>query len=75
LLLQSAGGQLVRLAPEELPVAFREVLILRELEGMSFIEIAGTIELPPGGVMSRLARARKRLKQSLRDHTHAEVRG
>lgn len=73
LLLQSADGQMVRQALEELPVEFREVLVLRELEGMSYKEIAGITDLPLGTVMSRLARARKRLQRSLASHTHAEV--
>jgi RNA polymerase sigma factor (sigma-70 family) len=74
LLLQSADRQVVRQALEELPVEFREVMVLRELEGMSYKEIAGITDLPLGTVMSRLARARKRLQQSLTGHMHAEVR-
>ena len=75
LLLQNADKQVVRLALEELPIEFREVVVLRELEGMSYKEIAEVINLPIGTVMSRLARARKRLQQSLTGHMHAEVRG
>jgi RNA polymerase sigma-70 factor (ECF subfamily) len=52
-------------ALEELPVAFREVLLLRELEGMSYAEIARLADIPVGTVMSRLARARRRLLQAL----------
>jgi len=74
LLLQSADGQTVRRALEELPLEFREVVVLRELEGMSYKEIAGITDLPLGTVMSRLARARKRLQKSLTGHTRAEVR-
>lgn len=74
LLLQKVDTQMVRQALEELPVEFREVLVLRELEGMSYKEVAGITDLPIGTVMSRLARARKRLQQSLIGHTHAEVR-
>ena len=65
LLLQSADTQMVRQALEELPVEFREVIVLRELEGLSYKQIADVVEIPPGTVMSRLARARKRLQQSL----------
>jgi RNA polymerase sigma-70 factor (ECF subfamily) len=48
-------------ALEELPVEFREVMVLRELEGMSYKEIAGLVNVPIGTVMSRLARGRKHL--------------
>jgi RNA polymerase sigma factor (sigma-70 family) len=61
LLLQDADKQLVRQAQEE----FREVLILRELEGMSYKEISDITSMPPGTVMSSLSRARNRLRQSL----------
>lgn len=65
LLLQSESGQLLNQALEDLPLEFREVLILRELEGLSYKEIAVIADIPPGTVMSRLARARSRLKQGL----------
>jgi len=61
LLLQSVDVQIVRQALQELPVEFREVVVLRELEGFSYKEIAGVVDLPLGTVMSRLARGRKRL--------------
>ena len=61
LLLQSADVQIVRQALAELPVEFREVVVLRELEEFSYKEIADVIDLPLGTVMSRLARGRKRL--------------
>ena len=51
----------VRAAIEQLPVEFREVIVLRELEGLSYKEIAGVVGIPIGTVMSRLARARERL--------------
>jgi RNA polymerase sigma-70 factor (ECF subfamily) len=65
LLLQSIDLQSLRKAVEELPIEFREVIILRELEGMSYKEIASVTGVPLGTVMSRLARARKRLQQCL----------
>lgn len=65
LLLRSADSQLLRRALEELPVNFREVLVLRELEGLSYREIAEVSNIPPGTVMSSLSRARERLRQSL----------
>jgi RNA polymerase sigma-70 factor, ECF subfamily len=52
-------------ALEELPEEFREVVVMRELEGLSYKQIADVAELPIGTVMSRLARARKRLQQTL----------
>jgi RNA polymerase sigma factor (sigma-70 family) len=51
----------VRRAIEELPVDFREVIVLRELEGLSYREIAAVAGIPIGTVMSRLARGRERL--------------
>ena len=57
----------VRLALEELPPELREVIVLRELEGLSYKEIAAIAEIPQGTVMSRLARARERLRQRLGD--------
>jgi RNA polymerase sigma factor (sigma-70 family) len=65
LMLQSDDQQIVRQAVEELPVEFREVVVLRELEGFSYNEIAEVAKIPLGTVMSRLARARERLKQLL----------
>jgi len=73
LLLQSADTQMVRQALEDLPVEFREVLVLRELEEMSYREIASITDLPLGTVMSRLARGRKRLQLALTNRKHAEV--
>jgi len=63
--LQSEDGILVRKALDELPANFREVLILREFEGMSYKEIANITGMPPGTVMSSLSRARGRLRQAL----------
>ena len=73
LLLQSADTQMVRQALEELPVEFREVLVLRELEGLSYKQIADVADIPMGTVMSRLARARKRLQQILTNHGNKEA--
>ncbi len=50
---------------EELPVELREVVVLRELEGLSYKEIAAIAGIPMGTVMSRLARARERLRERL----------
>ena len=73
LLLQSSDTLMVRQALKELPVEFREVLVLRELEEMSYREIASITDLPLGTVMSRLARGRKRLQLALTNQMHAEV--
>ncbi|MBV8174217.1 MAG: sigma-70 family RNA polymerase sigma factor [Verrucomicrobia bacterium] len=56
-----ATVEAVREAIEELPVDFREALVLRELEGLSYKEIADVSGVPLGTVMSRLARARNQL--------------
>jgi RNA polymerase sigma-70 factor (ECF subfamily) len=60
-LLQQHTVALVRAALEQLPVDFREMIVLREFEGMSYKEIAAVVRVPIGTVMSRLARARERL--------------
>jgi RNA polymerase sigma-70 factor (ECF subfamily) len=52
-------------ALESLPVRFREVIVLRELEGCSYKEIASITSAPIGTVMSALARARQRLQRAL----------
>jgi RNA polymerase sigma factor (sigma-70 family) len=65
-------AQAIRDAMEDLAVEFREILVLRHLEGLSYKEIADIAQIPPGTVMSRLARARARLKECLRDHLGKE---
>lgn len=74
LLLESLDSQSVKQALEELPLEFREVLIMRELEGLSYREIANVAGLPLGTVMSRLARGRKRLHQRLAGGVDEECR-
>lgn len=63
--LRNADGAAVQRAIEALPPEFREVLVLREMEEMSYKQIARITELPIGTVMSRLARARRRVLESL----------
>jgi RNA polymerase sigma factor (sigma-70 family) len=65
ILEQSEDAELIRGAMEELPAEFREVLALRHQEGLSYKEIADIAQIPPGTVMSRLARARGKLKECL----------
>jgi RNA polymerase sigma factor (sigma-70 family) len=65
LLEQVEDAQLVREAMDQLAVEFREILVLRHLEGLSYKEIADIAQIPPGTVMSRLARARGKLKECL----------
>ena len=66
LLLQQQAVVRVRSALEQLPSEFREVIVLREIEGLSYKEIAAVIQAPIGTVMSRLARGRDRLASALR---------
>jgi RNA polymerase sigma-70 factor (ECF subfamily) len=60
-----ADREQVREAIEELPVEFREVVVLRELEGMSYKQIAAVADVPLGTVMSRLSRGRALLQRRL----------
>ena len=62
---QFADADAVRRAIAELPVEFREIVVLREMEGFSYKEIADLSDVPIGTVMSRLARARKLLQKRL----------
>lgn len=61
----------VREAIQQLPVEFREIIILREYEELSYQEIAVLLDCPPGTVMSRLARARSKLRDLLSDKLQA----
>jgi len=64
-LLQRSDGRLVQQALEQLPVAYREILLLCEVEEMSYREISDALVIPMGTVMSRLSRARKALRRGL----------
>ena len=64
-LFEGLDTRRVQDAVEELPVEFREAIVLRELEGLSYKEIGDIAGVPIGTVMSRLARARKRLQITL----------
>ena len=63
LALKEEDGRRLTAALEELPDEYREVIVLRDLEEMSYKEIAGVTGAPLGTVMSRLARGRERLRQ------------
>jgi RNA polymerase sigma-70 factor (ECF subfamily) len=65
-LLKRSDSELVQSAINDLPVHYREILLLCEVEEMSYQEIAETLSLPIGTVMSRLSRARKTLRDGLR---------
>ena len=65
ILLDRASRELIQAAIEELPVAYREVLLLCEVEEMSYQEIASTAAIPIGTVMSRLSRARRLLRTAV----------
>jgi len=64
-MLQAAQRKLVAQSLEEIPVGYREILVLRELEDLSYKDIARIAGLPIGTVMSRLARGRDLLRRSL----------
>ena len=62
-----ADAELLNAALAELPLHYREALVLRELEDLSYKEIARVIDVPVGTVMSRLARARELMLKALRE--------
>jgi len=65
ILLQRSDQQLVQKALAELPVPYREVLLLCEFEEMSYQEISAMLAIPMGTVMSRLSRARRALRDTV----------
>lgn len=67
LLEQADTRELVRRALAQLPPEFREVIVLRELEDLSYREIAEIAQVPLGTVMSRLARARRHMLRALKE--------
>lgn len=74
MLLGRADQALVHRALDRLPPAFREAIILREMEELSYRDIARITEAPIGTVMSRLARARDQLKEVLTELIAKETR-
>lgn len=70
ILQENIDRSIVRKLLEGLPVGYREIVVMRDIEGLSYKEIAAVTDLPLGTVMSRLSRARKRLQA---DATAAET--
>ncbi len=66
LLLARVDQEMIRAALEQLPARFREVILLCDMEDMSYQEIAGALGIPLGTVMSRLSRARNAMRELLR---------
>jgi RNA polymerase sigma-70 factor (ECF subfamily) len=73
LLIERFQEDAVRNAIEQLPVIFREVLLLCDVEDASYREISEILSIPVGTVMSRLARARKAVRESLLSRPHAPL--
>lgn len=65
LFMHKEDERLVRQALERLSLAYREVIVLREFEDLSYKQIAGIVDIPIGTVMSRLGRGRKMLATML----------
>jgi len=63
--LRKLEREQVREAIEKLPDAYREIVVLRDIEGFSYQEIATVLNCPAGTVMSRLGRAREKLREAL----------
>jgi len=69
--MQAENAMLLQQALQALAPAFREVIVLKELEDLSYKDIARVVDIPMGTVMSRLARARSMLKlELLKLHAH-----
>lgn len=69
ILARADDRRMINEALASLPAAFREVIVLRDLEELSYKEIAGIVDVPTGTVMSRLSRARSMLWDALRERT------
>jgi len=68
ILEHAEDAELIRKAMDELPAEFREIVILRHQQDLSYKEIGEILRIPPGTVMSRLARARGKLKEYFAAH-------
>ena len=74
LLLHAADASFVEGVLRDLPGRFRELLVLRELEGLSYQELADVLEIPIGSVMSGLSRARRALRTALEERSRSGLR-
>jgi RNA polymerase sigma-70 factor (ECF subfamily) len=70
-LIRKSDNDFLREGIEQLPIEFREILVMRELHGFSYNQIAEVADLPMGTVMSRLARAREELRHFI-EHVQKE---
>ena len=61
-LIENVDRQMLKGLLEEIPPGFREIIVMRDIEGLSYKDISAITQLPLGTVMSRLSRARKRLQ-------------
>ena len=73
ILEHAEDAELIKNAMGGLPAEFREILILRHQESLSYNEIGNILKIPPGTVMSRLARARGKLKEYLAARIGKEI--
>ena len=74
-LLAGERAAAIQAALDGLPAGHRACLVLREMEGLSYERIAQLLEIPAGTVMSRLARARRQLRESLHEHEENPAAG
>jgi RNA polymerase sigma-70 factor (ECF subfamily) len=70
ILIDRTSDRIMQESIEELPIPFREVLLLCEVEEMSYQDIAATLAIPMGTVMSRLSRARRALRSAVKEKLH-----
>jgi RNA polymerase sigma-70 factor (ECF subfamily) len=70
--LRNLDAEAIAKGLDELPADHREIIVLREMEGLAYKEIAEIMDIPIGTVMSRLARARKMLRDRLSDVLEAD---
>lgn len=74
LMLHEDNVTLIEEAMSDLPERFRELLVLRELEGLSYRELADVLRIPIGSVMSGLSRAREAFRRALAAELHRRER-